>query len=546
MLTRSSANAQYSSASGGDGGESVCREVNEAKALFGGEDIYEGLEKVGAGMEEPQASGMTGESTRDGKNVADATEIERTETGGGDQSGRGNKWERPRKDPSSALNSDGHPLGFRRNTPPPPSHTFYAYRSAPLPSAQSGSVLIGSGGKTQRRIKNETGLADLSVVLPPAAPEPTAVLFGSRAAIRRALALMDRIINEETLMWAQLDERDARARVRHLAPREGTEDRAAAVSVSETKGEEIRFSIPTAAAVDFLPTSGCVPFIEQLSGTKVSLSTSSNGTQLAVTGPEKLALRQALNDIQRVVAQKVPGWTAPATEEEELASASAAFVSRSSKPSSTFSTPTSDGRRRSPARSLSVSSAEYDSAPPSRRRSRSRRSLSPYRKTNERYEQAEDEYGRRNGLGRGGYEHRSRANERGRDERRDRHGRRGRTIRQDRNDEHYTRSTSPPLKRLGLYNLPPSPPGRNTFDRPPYPAPPRSYHRSPPRQAPRNPPADLDFAVGGGPVHLELGGTVRQDQQRGGRQGGRGWRRFGEDKFVERRMERVEQWRSRG
>ncbi|GAA5944478.1 hypothetical protein JCM10213_002668 [Rhodosporidiobolus nylandii] len=568
MLTRSSANAQYSSASGGDGGESVCREVNEAKALFGGEDIYEGLEKVGAGMEEPQASGMTGESTRDGKNVADATEIERTETGGGDQSGRGNKWERPRKDPSSALNSDGHPLGFRRNTPPPPSHTFYAYRSAPLPSAQSGSVLIGSGGKTQRRIKNETGLADLSVVLPPAAPEPTAVLFGSRAAIRRALALMDRIINEETLMWAQLDERDARARVRQwiefdegrlelqkgLWLKDHLVDHAEASTQpgpeggnggQSGSGKPAR-SIPTAAAVDFLPTSGCVPFIEQLSGTKVSLSTSSNGTQLAVTGPEKLALRQALNDIQRVVAQKVPGWTAPATEEEELASASAAFVSRSSKPSSTFSTPTSDGRRRSPARSLSVSSAEYDSAPPSRRRSRSRRSLSPYRKTNERYEQAEDEYGRRNGLGRGGYEHRSRANERGRDERRDRHGRRGRTIRQDRNDEHYTRSTSPPLKRLGLYNLPPSPPGRNTFDRPPYPAPPRSYHRSPPRQAPRNPPADLDFAVGGGPVHLELGGTVRQDQQRGGRQGGRGWRRFGEDKFVERRMERVEQWRSRG
>ncbi|BGP20072.1 hypothetical protein JCM10213_002678 [Rhodosporidiobolus nylandii] len=601
MYSSSSSGADQAFARG-EGGRGEARERDEEDVeLFAGTDIYEGMEEVGAGMEQPHAGGMSGERGRDEEVEVGAPTMDEKEKVKDDEDVQHTPGAANGSSPFSRLENEGYletrrgdarmeiehernggdativpahfhqapasfsggclPLAVQRNAPPPPSRAYFAYHTGPLPSIHCGSVLIGTGGRIQQRIKHDSGLADLSILFPPAVPLASAVLLGSRGSIRRALQLMHDIVMSEQWERALPDEQTRRLQrtgwsifaEEKLVQQEGwwlweayadpPEDTLAGPAGPSSQRA---MDIPTAAAPDFLPTSGCVPFIEQLSGTKVVLSTSSSGTELTVTGPDKLALRQALNDIQRVVAQKVPGWTAPATEEEELASASAAFVSRSSKPSSTFSTPTSDGRRRSPARSLSVSSAEYDSAPPSRRRSRSRRSLSPYRKTNERYERAEDEYGRRNGLGRRGDERRSRRSERGRDERRDRHGGRGRTMRQDRNDEHYTRSTSPPLKRLGLYNRPPPPPGRDTFDRPPYPAPPRSYHRNPPRQAPRNPPADLDFAVGGGPVHLELGGTVRQDEQRGGRQGGRGWRRFGEDQFVEGRMDRVEQWRRRG
>ncbi|GAA6008238.1 hypothetical protein JCM10207_000049 [Rhodosporidiobolus poonsookiae] len=94
--------------------------------------------------------------------------------------------------------------GCLRADSPPPTHAFCIYTLL-LPSANLGSFLIGPGGSMQKRLKGETGLADLSVQnLPPldgpfsSAPpasgpdSPRCVLVGTPFSIRRALAAIER------------------------------------------------------------------------------------------------------------------------------------------------------------------------------------------------------------------------------------------------------------------------------------------------------------------------------------------------------------------
>ncbi|GAA5864116.1 hypothetical protein JCM8547_005140 [Rhodosporidiobolus lusitaniae] len=110
---------------------------------------------------------------------------------------------------------------IRRNTPAPLSHAVYRY-AIRLASSQIGQVLIGAGGAQQRRIKNETTLADLTVIFPEYPPSfggrpltATYVeLFGTAGAIRRALLLIEHIIYEE-----QRDSWDVVAVAHELADR---------------------------------------------------------------------------------------------------------------------------------------------------------------------------------------------------------------------------------------------------------------------------------------------------------------------------------------
>ncbi|GAA5988121.1 hypothetical protein JCM11641_000910 [Rhodosporidiobolus odoratus] len=102
-----------------------------------------------------------------------------------------------------------------RSAPPPENQILYLYSTPPLPSHYTGSIIIGSGGSTQRRIKTQANLADLSVVTPPSAHLTAQVLLlGSRTAIRRALGLMDEVV--ERTDWL--------ATTRGLRPA-GSEDR---------------------------------------------------------------------------------------------------------------------------------------------------------------------------------------------------------------------------------------------------------------------------------------------------------------------------------
>ncbi|BGP20081.1 hypothetical protein JCM10213_002669 [Rhodosporidiobolus nylandii] len=87
-----------------------------------------------------------------------------------------------------------------RLAPPPPSHIFHTYRTL-LPSVALGTFLIGRNGGTQKRVKAECRLAELSILFyEDGAAE--AVLLGSREAVIRALRLVERMIYEE--QWGRL------------------------------------------------------------------------------------------------------------------------------------------------------------------------------------------------------------------------------------------------------------------------------------------------------------------------------------------------------
>ncbi|GAA6037615.1 hypothetical protein JCM8097_006144 [Rhodosporidiobolus ruineniae] len=90
----------------------------------------------------------------------------------------------------------------RRSTPPPPSHALYVYTTS-LGAHELGYVLIGRAGSTQKRIKDATGLADLSIIFHEDAQQTAAARFvGTATSIRRALELVDLVIYQEK--WSGL------------------------------------------------------------------------------------------------------------------------------------------------------------------------------------------------------------------------------------------------------------------------------------------------------------------------------------------------------